>query len=124
MATWHKGTGEQSNAENRKRTSTTADYGKRITGRPPDGDPTVPSTSKTAIDDVPAGIANVVPTVNDAATSRERTSTAADYGKKFMREPPTTPIVETVDEDEDIPNSDPNTIGDNDDDEKRAHHYM
>ena len=65
-------TGEQSDAETGERTSTVADYGERITGRPPDGD--------TAVPDVPADTATVVPTINDDVTSGERTSTDADWG--------------------------------------------
>ena len=106
-----KETGEQSDAETGEHTSNVDDYGDP-TGRPPDADDTVPA--------VPTGTATVVPPDNAATTSGERASTDADYGEKVTRETPTTPIVETVDDDEDIPPSDTPHDGDNDDDEENS----
>ena len=45
----------------------TANYGERITGRPPDEDTTIPCTSQPVVADAPTRIAAAVPTVNYAA---------------------------------------------------------
>ena len=108
-----KETGEQSDAETGERTSTVADYGERITGRPPDADPPVPITS-------PNPSPATVPTSPTATAPGESFSTAEAYGERITGKPkpPTTPVVETVVEDEDIPTSD--TTDDNDNDEESS----
>ena len=103
-----KETGEQSDAETGEHTSDVDDYGD-ITERPPDADNTIPAAQ--------TGTATAVPPANEATTSGERASTDADYGEKVTSEPPTTPIVETVAEDEDIPTSDTTTPNDDDNDD-------